>query len=148
MNLKPYVNIKITEYSESGDLVSEQEMHNLVTSTGLDYMISHILGQSTLRLYTYILGSGSTPAASTDTALQSSQQNLLLSTYTSTTGTATFTATLGTTIGWGSTYKEIGILTSSSQLIGRSILNIPIVKTSSSFTLNKIDWEFAFIPTT
>lgn len=143
-NLKTYSNIKITEYSADGDYINSQTFPNLIVSTGLDFMRDHIIGMTTQRIYQYILGTGTTAAASTDVGVQSSAYTLPLSTYTSTSATVTFTATVGTTIGWGSTYNEIGIFTSSSQLIGRSLLSVPIIKTSSSLTLNRIDWTFSF----
>lgn len=140
-------NIKITRFYVDSNESSEQVFKNLIVTNGLNIMRNHLLSTlSTTALWpsVFMLGSGSTPAYSTDTSLQSSSVSVSFSGSTQRTAGVTFEASVGTTIGWGSTWKEIGVFTSSSELIGRSIITIPITKTSSSLTVENIEWAFDF----
>lgn len=138
-------NIKITRFYVGTGKTSEQIFRNLIVTQGLNLMRDHLM--STLNAPTldhFILGTGSTPAYSTDTSLQSSSVTLAFVSSTQRPGGVTFATSLGTTVGVGTTFKEIGIFTSSSYLVGRSIILIPIVKTSSSLTIETINWAFDF----
>lgn len=145
-NIKLYdPNITITRFYVDTGETSEQTFKNLIVTNGLNIMRDHLISTAgALYPNNFMLGTGTTAAYSTDTALQSSAYSLTSLTSTTRTAGITFTGTIGTTVGWGSTYKEIGVFTSSSELIGRSLITIPIVKTSSSLTVENIAWAFDF----
>lgn len=161
-NLKVRVpNIRIASYSaESGALISEQEFPNLIVNTGLDYINNRFAGAAwagsvynAANISKIVLGAGSTPAASTDTGLQSASSFQFAINIGTTglivwpVGNMQITVLLGASDGWGSTFKELGLFTSSSDLIGRGTYSLPIIKSSSSLTYEVIQWQFGIVAT-
>lgn len=143
MNILPYQNIVIVKRDAFGNIISNTDVHNLITDSGLNVIRDHLLSTGgALPAHHFTLGSGSTAAASTDIALQSS---LLTVAFTETTiriAGVTFQGTIYTTDGLGSTFKEIGIFTSSSELIGRALITPVLIKSSSRYTTEVIEWKF------
>jgi hypothetical protein len=87
------------------------------------------------------LGGGSTPAASTDVTLQSTLYNVTFGASTIRPGGVTFNGTLYSTDSLGSTFKEIGIFTSSSQMIARALIST-IIKSSAQPKNEYFAWAF------
>jgi hypothetical protein len=147
-NLEINGNIRIARFDKEWNLISEDRPHNLVVSTGLDLIMNHLLSSMTpITPHHFILGTGTTAAASTDIALQTSAYNVSFTGSTVRPGGVTFNGSLYSTDGVGSTFKEIGIFTSSSQIIARALI-ANLVKTSSNPTNELISWAFDFIAST
>ena len=139
-NLSITDNIQIIETDIFGNELRRIHVHNLITSTGLDIFRDYLAGTLLAPNY-FMLGTGTTAAASTDTALQSSNFDVAFTDSTTRSAGITFNGYVYSTDGVGSTWNEVGIFTSSSQLIGRALIT-PIIKTSSSPTNQLIAWAF------
>lgn len=141
-NLSIYQNVKISRFDENGTLLSEEVTHNLILSTGLDLFRNHLISSGgALPMNHFKLGTGTTAAASTDTSLQTSAYDVAFTGSTTRTAGVTFTGSLYSTDGIGSTFYEVGIFTSSSEIVGRTLIQ-PIIKTSSHPTNELISWAF------
>lgn len=146
-----YSNIKIERKTIDGIELPPICVKNLVVDNGLNQMRDHLIGLSAAApLDHFILGTGTTAAYSTDTGVQTSAYTISFSTSTSYSAGVTFKGTIGTTIGTsnagGSTYTEIGIFTSSSQLYARALLTPVLIKSTNPYTIETMSWAFAFTP--
>lgn len=145
MNIK--TNLRIVSVDSAGN-VSEFRTHNMVVSTGLDYIRDRFYSTATYPPpYKFMLGSGSTPVASTDTALQTSEYDILFTGTTIRAAGVSFEGAIYSTDGHGTTSKEIGLFTSSSNIIARAIIS-DLIKSSDSPTNQYISWAFDFIEST
>lgn len=142
-----YNNIKIERKTIDGKELPPIYVKNLVVDNGLNQVRDHLIGLSAAApLDHFILGTGSTPAYSTDTGVQTSSLTIAFSTSTSYAAGVTFKGTIGINDGIGSTFKEIGIFTSSSQMYARALLTPSLVKSTNPYTLETMSWAFAFTP--
>ena len=148
-NSKIYTNIKIKQVEILTGTERYWEMHNLVPSTGLDIIRDAFAGLTTKAPHLVEIGSGTTAPYSTDNALQSpTTVAITMSTYTLIPpGGISYTATVGTTVGAGSKFHEIGLLSATSYLYSRSLIEPGIIKTSSNPTVENITYECIFTPT-
>lgn len=141
-NIELYQNVKITYFDEDWNYIRKGRSHNLILSTGLDLIRNHLLSTlSPLTPYKFILGTGTTAVASTDTSLQTSNYNISFTGSTVRAAGVTFEGYIYTSDGIGSTWTELGIFTSSSEIIGRTLI-AAIIKTSSNPTNEFIEWAF------
>jgi len=79
-NIFSNTNITIDRYYVDTGETSRQTFHNLIVTNGLNIMRNHLLSTlSTTALWpnNFMLGTGTTAAYSTDTALQSSAYSLI-----------------------------------------------------------------------
>jgi hypothetical protein len=141
-NIGLYQNVKITYFDKDWNYIREGRTHNLILSTGLDLIRNHLMSTlAPLTPYKFMLGTGTTAVVSTDTGLQSSNYNISFTGSTLRSAGVTFEGYIYTTDGVGSTWNELGIFTSSSEIIGRTLI-VPIIKTSSNPTNEFIEWAF------
>jgi hypothetical protein len=147
-NIEIYGNVRIVSYDLQGRVISQQAVHNLVPSTGLDLILNRLLSTGTALVpHHFTFGTGTTAAYSTDTGLQSSAYDISFTTPSVAAAEVTFNGSVYSTDGVGSTWNEIGIFTSSSSLVARALI-APLIKTSSSPTNELIAWSFDLVATT
>ena len=147
-NFELKTNLQIVSKDLEGNVLYVDNVHNLVVSTGLDLIRNHLLSTMTaLAPHHFCLGGGTTAAASTDVTLQSTLYDVTLGDSTIRSGGVTFNGTLYSTDSLGSTFKEIGIFTSSSQMIARALIST-IIKSSAQPKNEYFAWSFDFTAST
>jgi hypothetical protein len=145
----PYENIEIVQFDIFGNEITRSKFHNMVVDNGLNIFRDHMISTAgALPAHHFTLGTGTTAAASTDMGLQSSAYTVSFTGSTTRAKGVTFQGSLYSTEGTGTTYKEIGIFTSSSELIGRALITPVLVKSSSTPTNELISWAFDMIAST
>lgn len=119
--------------AETGELVKVVRKRNKVTAAGLALFAALMVGDSTATITHVGYGTGTTPAAAGDTALETEVGRGAYTSRTSAAGVLTVTFYLGSTDGNGSTLSEVGLLTAAvgGTLVARAVLGNTITKTSS-----------------
>lgn len=148
ITIKP--NLIITKTDLMGNILSVDKVHNIVVSTGLDLMVYHLVSSMSAYAqvpYKFMLGGGTTAAASTDTALQSSDYDISFTGTTMRSAGVSFEGAIYSTDGHGTTSNEIGLFTSSSQIIARALIS-PLIKSSDLPSNEYISWAFDFTEST
>lgn len=113
---------------------------NLVVTTGKSFIASRMGSTSEPVMSHMAVGTGTTPAAGTDVALETETARVALTTATVAGSTMTYTASFPAGTGTG-TIAELGVFSASSggTLLCRIKLDSPITKDSIS-TL-QVDWD-------
>lgn len=145
-NIIPFQNVEVIQFDTDGNIIRQSKSHNLIVSTGLDLMRDHLLSSVSAPTPDHFqLGSGTAPVASTDEDLIASNFSTAIESKVLSAGAVEFRTEISYTTGYGLTWGEIGLFTSSSQLIGRTLIS-PMVKSSVNLTKEYIYWKFAFTP--
>lgn len=112
LKVKGDVSIALTKADGS---VEQVDIHNLVVSTGLNYIVSRMKDTTATAMSHMELGTGTTAAASADTTLQTaiSGSRVALSSTTVSTNTITYVASFPAGTGTGAV-TEAGIFNASS----------------------------------
>ena len=111
-NLKVTGNLKVQIFDKTGALKEERELKNLVVTTGKTFIAARMVGTPTA-MSNMAVGSGSTAASASDTALGAELGRVALTSATSATTVVTYVATFGAGVGTGSV-TEAGIFNASS----------------------------------
>lgn len=112
-NLKASGSLRVVITGADGKVKEEREFKNLVVNTGLAYVASRMVGTAANVMSNMALGSGTTAASATDTALQTELGRVALASGTAAANIVTYTATFppGTATG---AVTEAGILNAAS----------------------------------
>lgn len=105
--------VKIVVTDAQGNIKQEQDVTNLVVTTGRNFIASRMVGTTPAVMSHMAIGAGSTAAALADTALGSELGRSALSAGSATDNVVTYTATFGAGVGTGAV-TEAGILNNSS----------------------------------
>lgn len=108
------------ELRRHGVLVRRIPFANRITSAGLE-MIAQVLRGVAAGPTQFVIGSGTTPAAAGDTALQAQLLSANITQMSSANGVLTVRFFLGSTQGNGNSYTEAGIKNAAGVLLGRFI---------------------------
>lgn len=111
-NLKVTGALKVQIFDKTGALKEERELKNLVVTTGKTFIAARMVGTPTA-MSNMAIGSGSTAASASDTALGAELGRVALTSSTSTGTVVTYVATFGAGVGTGSV-TEAGIFNASS----------------------------------
>lgn len=111
--LKASGSLRVVITGSDGKIKEEREFKNLVVNTGLSYIASRMVGTSATTMGYMALGSGTTAAAASNTALQTELGRVALASGTAAAAVVTYTATFpaGTATG---AVTEAGILNAST----------------------------------
>ena len=114
-NLKLKGHIKIVLKSATGEVKHQMEKDNVVVTVGKAYLATWLAAASQAgKFMSYIaLGTGSTPASASDTALETELATRVLGTLSATTNVWQNVATFGAGVDTG-TISEAGLFTASS----------------------------------
>ena len=127
----------------TGELVRSWDQNNIVTNVGLDLFATLITGDSTSYPSHMAIGTGSTAAAATDTALVAEvDRNAFASETTASTGVITWKGFWNSSEANGNTIAEAGVFNDASAgtMSNRVVLSSTVAKTSSiSLT---VTWTF------
>jgi hypothetical protein len=131
------VNVRI--FDEFGNLKEEQDINNLVVTSGKDFIASRMVGTSSSVMSHMAIGSGNTAAAAGDTALGSELGRVALTSGTASAAVVTYVATFGAGAGTGAV-TEAGILNASSSgtLLCRTVFSVVNKGANDSMT---ITWQ-------
>ena len=137
------VRVTVTD-ADTGELLHEQQHHNLVVDAGLNLLRDFLDGDAVTGITHFGYGTGTTAVTAADTALGSQTARPALTSKTGTVSKAwTGTYFLNSGTGNGNTYSEAGLFTASTggTMFARVILSPAVVKTSSiavtfSWTIN------------
>lgn len=112
-NLKASGSLRVVITGSDGKVKEEREFKNLVVNTGLAYVASRMVGTAANIMSNMALGSGTTAASASDTALQTELGRVTLASGTAAANVVTYTATFppGTATG---AVTEAGILNAAS----------------------------------
>lgn len=137
-NLKLKGDLKITLTKPDGSK-SVQTVKNLVVDAGLTYIASRLNGDSSDAVSHMGIGTGTTAAASDDTALESQVSNIVLSDSSRTDNVITFSATYAAGVGTGA-ITEAGLFVGSpaTAMLCRTVF--PVVNKQAADSL-AIDWQ-------
>lgn len=118
-----------------GDAIrlSTQRRHNLVVTAGLNMIRDFLSNAASTRITHVALGTGTTAAAATDTALQTEVYRDLVTLFTPSAAALNIQLYVSTAQANGSTLAEAGLLSASSSgtLYARSLFASTIAKTSA-----------------
>ena len=123
------------------ELVAESKTHNRVVAVGLD-LVRDLLGGVKPRPDTIKVGTGTTAVLATDTDLETSVFQKVISRRLLEDARITFHMLMETTEGNGNTISEVGLF-SGSTMVNRSILSPTIAKTSAIFLTAAIEISLA-----
>lgn len=105
--------VLITLLDEHGKVKEEKEFKNLVVTTGLTLTASRLLSNTDDVPSHMAIGSGSTPAAAVDTALETEVTRVALTSAANVANVITFVGTYGAGVGTG-VITEAGIFNAAS----------------------------------
>lgn len=111
--LKVTGQVKIVLTDAQGNVKSEQDVTNLVVTTGRNFIASRMVGTTPAVMSHMAVGAGTTAAALGDTALGSELGRSALTAGTAANNVVTYTATFGAGVGTGAV-TEAGILNNVS----------------------------------
>ena len=111
--LKASGSLRVVLTAPDGTVKDDRNFHNLVVTTGRDFVASRLVGTASAVMSHMAVGSNSTAPALVDTALGTELGRVALSTGTATTNIVTYTATFPTGTGTGA-ITEAGIFNASS----------------------------------
>lgn len=123
-NLKVTGALKVQIFDKTGALKEERELKNLVVTTGKTFIAARMVGTPTA-MSNMAVGSGSTAASASDTALGAELGRVALTSATSATTVVTYVATFGAGVGTGSV-TEAGIFNASSSgtMLCRTVFSV------------------------
>ena len=137
--------IYIKHFDADGNLKEEREMHNLIVNAGLALMAALVDGSVTTPIVGMAIGTGTTAAAVTDTALQTEVMRGATTNSIVTTTVANDTAEFSYTFAITATYAitEEGLFTSSAASSGTMLSHqvfaaLNLVATDSIQIIHKI----------
>ena len=138
-DLKLRGDVAIVLKDKDGNVKNSREIHNLVVSSGLEFICSRMAGTSAGVMSHMALGSGTTAAAAGDTDLQSilGSREALDST-TANSNTITYVASFGAGEGTGAV-TEAGIFNASSSGTMLCHVIFPVVNKSADDTMS-VTW--------
>ena len=113
--------------------VRRERLHNLTVDAGLNLIRDFLNGDAPTDLTHFAVGTGATPAAASDTALDTEVFRDSVTQRTKTAKTLTVTYYLATGDANSHTLREAGLVTAATggTLFARAVLASPIVKTAS-----------------
>jgi hypothetical protein len=116
--------------------VENLDIHNLVVTSGLNYIVSRMKDTSATAMSHMAVGAGATAAAAGDTALGSELGRVALTSTTVSTNTITYVASFGAGTGTGAV-TEAGILNASSAgtLLCRTVFPVVNKQAGDSMTI-------------
>lgn len=131
-----FLHIKL--YDEAGNLKQEENIKNLVVTSGKNFIASRMQG-TTLAVMSYMaVGTGTTAATTADTALQSELTRVGTPNFTATAGSSpnivAYSGTFGPGVGTGA-ITEAGILNAltTGTLLARTVF--PVINKGANDTL-------------
>lgn len=132
------------EVERDGRVIQTSTKSNLITTAGLDMLADFITSGSALQCTHIGVGTGTTPPAAGDTALETEVHVEAVTVVTSTDGLATLKAVIGTGDANGNTLSEAGLLTAASSgvLFARLLFDPTVAKTSADTVT--ITWTVTF----
>ena len=104
--------VEITLFDKDGQVKDQRSIKNLVVTTGKTFIAARMVGTPAVMSHMAI-GSGTTAADATDTALETELGRVALASSTSSGAVVTHTATFGAGTGTGAV-TEAGVLNASS----------------------------------
>ncbi len=130
--------LKIVLTDENGQIKHEQEIKNLVVTTGKNFIASRMKDTTDTAMSHMAIGSGTTAAAVGDTALESSLGRVSLTSTTVTTNNVAYVATFPAGTGTGAV-TEAGLFNASSggTMLCRTVFSV--INKGSADTLG-ITW--------
>src|SRR5690348_3299154 len=131
--VEPSVNVWIEVHdARTGALLDRQRGHNLVTTSGRNLLRDLLQGAAAAGpITTFALGTDSTPAQNSDTALRAQVLSDAITLLTPSDGQLLAQYYLNPSTLNGTTIAEAGLLTAASTLYARYVLDTPIAKDSS-----------------
>jgi hypothetical protein len=116
--------------------VENIDIHNLVVTSGLNYIVSRMKDATATAMSHLAIGAGATAAATGDTALGSELGRVALTSTTVATNTVTYVASFGAGTGTGAV-TEAGILNASSAgtLLCRTVFPVVNKQAGDSMTI-------------
>ena len=112
-DIKASGSLRVVVYDKSGAVKEDREFKNLVVAVGKNFVASRIVGTAANVMSHMAVGSGTTAAASGDTALQTELGRVALASNTAALNVVTQTATFPAGTGTGAV-TEAGIFNASS----------------------------------
>lgn len=111
--LKASGSLRVVLTGPDGVIKDDRNFHNLVVTTGRDFVASRLVGTASTIMSHMAVGSNTTAPALADTALGAELGRVALSSSTATTNVVTYTATFPTGTGTGA-LTEAGIFNAAS----------------------------------
>ena len=122
--------------NKQGEVIDVREVKNLVVDDGLEYIASRMKDTSSTAMSHMAIGTGSTAAAASDTALGTEAARVALTSTTVTANAVAYVASFGAGTGTGA-ITEAGILNASSggSLLCRTVFSVVNKGASDSMTI-------------
>lgn len=131
-DLRPSVNVRVeTIDAMTGAVVRVQELHNLVVLTGRNLIRDAIYGDTISPLSRFAVGTGSTAAVASDTALSNEVWRDVFTSKTKSSAAIDIKYFLTSTTANGNTLSEAALFTTDGTAYARVVLSDPIAKTAS-----------------
>jgi hypothetical protein len=124
-NLKLKGRVAMVLRDAEGNVKAEQEIRNLVVDAGLDFIASRMKDATATAMSHMAIGSGTTAAASGDTALETELGRNALTSTTVTDNAVAYVATFGAGVGTGAV-TEAGILNAGTggDMLCRTVFSV------------------------
>lgn len=124
-NLKLKGRVAMVLRDAEGNVKAEQEIRNLVVDSGLDFIASRMKDATATAMSHMAIGSGTTAAASGDTALETELGRNALTSTTVTDNAVAYVATFGAGVGTGAV-TEAGILNAGTggDMLCRTVFSV------------------------
>ncbi len=122
--------------NKQGEVIDVREVKNLVVDDGLEYIASRMKDTSATAMSHMAIGTGSTAAAASDTALGTEAARVALTSTTVTANAVAYVASFGAGTGTGA-ITEAGILNANSggSLLCRTVFSVVNKGASDSMTI-------------
>jgi hypothetical protein len=111
--IKASGSLRVVVTGSDGNVKEDRQFHNLVVTTGKDFVASRMVGTAAAVMSHMAIGDGTTAAATGDTALESELGRVALAGSSATNNVVTYTATFPAGTGTGAV-TEAGILNNST----------------------------------
>lgn len=137
LKLKGRLNVVVT--SPDGEIKEEQEIDNLVVTTGKNFVASRMAGTSAAVMSHMAIGTGSTAAAAGDTGLGSEAARVALTSTTVNNNDVVYAATFSPgTPSSATAVTEAGLFNASSSgtMLCRTVFNVVNKQSADSLTIS------------
>lgn len=137
-------NVRVLELdAETGEVISEQHTHNIVTTAGLAEIGKRVALIAPEGEDQFVVGTGNNTPVVGDTALETETYRANISAAEAGVASSTFRFVVPSTECNSTTLKEVGLLQYDDTMIARAVLATGIAKTSGKAVAFVWTWTFA-----
>jgi len=138
-NVQVKGDVAVRLYSEDGKLIQCQDFHNLITTVGRDFLTRKLISDPEA-ITAIEIGTGSTAAQLSDTALEASVLSRDIRFESTENNIASFISTFEEDAPTTNTVvSEVGLLTDQDLLVCRAVLNTPFTKQTTDYLV--VNWK-------